>query len=172
MARSLASNTLAKSLYSIGSTEGGDSKGSDDKDKEKNRQTNQIKMEDMELLAEPVVNKALDQDNDHSSNIEDSTNVENQTTTSEERHQDRGGLIEERLRQQMKAAAIDLEDTDEEFTDAKGDSRNTDNKEGQDKEDTANEMEDEDYKDTDSTTTSNKTIDSHYGEGSITDEAQ
>ena len=36
MARSLASNTLEKSLYSIGSTEGGNSEGSDNKDKEEN----------------------------------------------------------------------------------------------------------------------------------------
>ena len=40
MARSLASNTLAKSLYSIGSTKGGNNKGSNNKDKEENRQTN------------------------------------------------------------------------------------------------------------------------------------
>jgi len=34
--RSLASNTLAKSVYSIGSTEGGNSKGSNKEDKENN----------------------------------------------------------------------------------------------------------------------------------------
>ena len=75
MARSLASNTLEKSLYSIGSTEGGNSKGSNNEDEEENRQTNQIKMEGkVELLAALRVNKALDQDSDHSSIMEDSTN--------------------------------------------------------------------------------------------------
>ena len=123
MARSLASNTLEKSLYSIGSTEGGDSEGSYNKDEEENQQTNQNKMEGMELLAGPGVNKALDQDNDYSTNMDDSTNKEYNPITPEERHQDEGGLTEERLRQQMKAAAIYLTDTDEDFTAAKEEHR-------------------------------------------------
>ena len=62
----------------------------------------------------------------------------------------------------MKATAIDLEDdTDEEFTDKKGNLRNTDNKEGQDEEDTDAKIEDEYYEDKDSTTASNKMMDSH-----------
>ena len=63
--------------------------------------------------------------------MDHSSNEENKTTT-EERQQDGGVLIEERLRQQMKAATIDLEDTNEDFTDAKENLINTDNKEGQD----------------------------------------
>ena len=129
-------------------------------------------MEGMELLAALRVNKSPDQDNNHSSNMEDSTNEENQTTASEERLQDRGGLTVESLRQQMKAAAIDLEDTNEDFTDAKEDLINTDNKEGQDEEGTDAEMEDIDYEDVDSSTTLNKTRDSHYSEGSITAKEQ
>ena len=85
-------------------------------------------MEGMELLAGPGFSKAPDQDNNHSTNMYDSSNEENETTSPEERHRYGEGLIEEGLRQQMKATTIDLEDTNEDSTDKKEDLINTDDK--------------------------------------------
>jgi len=74
----------------------------------------------MELLAGPGANKAPDQKNDHS-NMDDSSNEENEITT-EGRQKDGEGPIEERLRQQMIAAKIYLVDTNEDLNDAEEDS--------------------------------------------------
>ena len=61
--------------------------------------------------------------------------------------------------------------TSGDFTDTQEDSINIDNEEGQEEEDYDAEMEDEDYEDGESSTTSKKTRDSHYAEGSVTDKA-